>query len=59
MIDNENNIVTSHSTSLVPFIITDENIKLKDGKLSDIAPTILNIMNLKIPTEMTGENLVK
>ena len=59
MQDNEGNIVTSHSTSLVPFIVTDKNIKLKDGKLADIAPTILSIMNLEIPSEMTGESLIK
>ena len=59
MLDSEGNIITSHSLSKVPFIITDKNIKLKDGKLSDIAPTILKILNIKIPKEMTGEILIK
>ena len=59
MLDSEDNIITSHSLSKVPFIITDKNIKLKDGKLSDIAPTILKILNIKIPKEMTGEILIK
>ena len=59
MKDIDGNVVTSHSTSLVPFIITDKNIKLKDGKLADIAPTILDIMNIDIPVEMTGESLIR
>ena len=59
MLDEEGNVVTSHSTSLVPFIITDKNIKLKDGKLADIAPTILDLMDITIPSEMNGESLIK
>ena len=52
MLDEDNNVVTTHSTSLVPFIITN------DGKLSDIAPTILDLMGLDIPKEMTGLSLI-
>ena len=59
MLDENNNPVTTHSTSLVPFIITDNNLKLKDGKLADIAPTILDIMGIEKPVEMTGESLIK
>ena len=59
MIDEEGNTITSHSLSKVPFIITDKSITLKDGKLSDIAPTILKLLNIKIPEEMTGEILIK
>ena len=59
MLDEDGNIVTSHSTSLVPFIVTDKKLKLKDGKLADIAPTMLNIMGLEVPSEMTGESLIK
>ena len=61
MFDEYKNIVTSHTTSLVPFIITSNDYKLdenKVGKLADIAPTILEIMNIDIPSEMTGEVLV-
>ena len=58
MVDYNGNIITSHSTSLVPFILTDKNYKLKNGKLGDIAPTILNIMGIDIPKEMTGEVLI-
>jgi 2,3-bisphosphoglycerate-independent phosphoglycerate mutase len=48
---------TAHTKNRVPFLITDKKIKLKEGKLGDIAPTILKIMNLKVPEEMTGEAL--
>lgn len=54
MLDDDNNIITSHSLSKVPFIVTKENIKLKDGKLSDIAPTILYLLGIKVPKEMEG-----
>ena len=59
MIDENNNVLTSHTTNLVDFIITDENITLKDGKLADIAPTVLKLFNLPIPKEMTGEVLIE
>ena len=59
MLDDDGNVITSHSTSLVPFIITDKNIELKDGKLADIAPTILNMLDIEIPSAMTGEVLIK
>ena len=59
MLDENDNVITSHSTSLVPFIITLDNYELKNGKLADIAPTILDIMGIPIPNEMTGESLIK
>ena len=58
MLDEEGNKKTSHTTNLVPFIICDENYALKDGKLGDIAPTMLAIMGLDIPIEMSGEILI-
>lgn len=50
---------TSHTTNLVPVFLVGNNIigKLKNGKLADIAPTILSIMQLPIPSEMTGNIL--
>lgn len=59
MINEDNTINTNHTTNKVPFIITDKNISLKDGALCDIAPTILKIMNIDIPKEMTGKALIK
>ena len=53
---------TAHTTNLVPFIYVandTKNIKLTDGKLADIAPTMLKILGLDIPKEMTGNILIK
>ncbi len=58
MLDDNDNVITSHSTSLVPFIVTKEGIKVENGKLGDIAPTVLNLLGLEIPKEMTGNVLV-
>lgn len=58
MWDEKHVPVTSHTTSLVPFVITDDKIKLKNGKLADIAPTILDLLGLEKPTSMTGESLI-
>ncbi len=57
MLDDNNNVITSHSKSLVPFVVTDTKYEVKDGKLGDIAPTILNIMGINIPGDMTGDIL--
>ena len=59
MRNKDGSINTSHTTNKVPFIVTDKKLKLKDGKLSDIAPTILYLMGLDIPREMTGNILIK
>jgi len=58
MLDENDNVITSHTTNPVPFIITKEGIKLVPGKLGDIAPTILDLMNLEKPEEMTGKSLI-
>ena len=58
MLDDDNNIITSHTTNPVPFIITKKDLVLHSGKLGDIAPTILELMNLEKPKEMTGESLI-
>lgn len=58
MLDQNGTVLTAHSLNKVYFIITDEKYKLKDGKLGDIAPTMLKLLNLEIPTEMTGNILI-
>ncbi len=58
MLDDNNNPITTHTTSKVPFLICDKNYCPTNGKLGDIAPTILTIMNLDIPKEMTGNVLI-
>ncbi len=51
--------VTSHTTNPVHCIITKKGIELNNGKLADIAPTMLELLNLPIPSEMTGKSLIK
>ena len=59
MLDPEGNPITAHSTNPVPLIITDSAVKLKSGgKLADIAPTILEMMGIEIPSAMTGVSLI-
>jgi len=53
MINEQGEKVTTHTTSKVPFIITDKNVNLKDtGDLTMVAPTILEYMDIAIPEEM-------
>ena len=49
---------TSHTTNRVPLTIVGADVKLKEGRLSDIAPTILELMGLEQPKEMTGKSLI-
>ena len=50
---------TAHTTNLVPAILIGSNRKIKQiGRLADVAPTLLDIMNLPKPKEMTGESLL-
>lgn len=59
MWDSEHKPVTSHTTNPVPCIITKKGIKLNDGKLADVAPTMLELIGLPIPKEMTGNSLIR
>ena len=62
MAEEDGSIFTAHTTNPVPFIIVSEeykNVKLhNDGKLCDIAPTLLDMMKLPIPQEMSGKSLI-
>ncbi|WP_374949764.1 2,3-bisphosphoglycerate-independent phosphoglycerate mutase [Mucilaginibacter sp.] len=59
MINDDGSPNTAHTTNLVPCIVIDNDVKqVKDGKLGDIAPTILQILGVPIPAEMTGNVLV-
>ncbi len=49
---------TAHTLNPVPLILIGKNTPLRNGKLCDIAPTILKLMNLNIPQEMTGDVLI-
>ena len=50
--------MTAHTTNLVPFCIVGADVKLKDGRLCDIAPTMLDLMGLEKPAEMDGVSLI-
>ncbi|MCC5938427.1 MAG: 2,3-bisphosphoglycerate-independent phosphoglycerate mutase [Lunatimonas sp.] len=60
MLNEDGTPNTAHTTNLVPCIMVDKADKLAihDGKLGDLAPTILKLMNVEIPAEMTGEILL-
>ncbi len=60
MVNPDGSPNTAHTTNLVPCILASNNstYTIKDGKLGDLAPTILTIMGVAIPKEMTGEILV-
>lgn len=60
MIDDDGSAFTAHTTNLVPFAVVGKDCELREGgKLADIAPTMLEIMGIDIPSEMTGESLIK
>ena len=51
---------TAHTTNPVPLILVGkDNVRLKEGRLADLAPTMLEIMGLEKPQEMTGESLIE
>jgi 2,3-bisphosphoglycerate-independent phosphoglycerate mutase len=60
MINEDGTPNTAHTTNLVPCILVDDGYKggLKDGKLGDLAPTILTLMGIAIPKQMTGNILI-
>ena len=49
---------TAHTTNPVPFCIVGASVKLRDGRLADIAPTMLDLMGLNKPEEMDGSTLI-
>lgn len=61
MINEDGTPNTAHTTNLVPCILVDDSYKgkLKNGKLGDLAPTILTLMGLPIPSQMSGNVLLE
>ena len=58
MIDTEG-LHTAHTTNPVPFILLKKGLKLRDkGILADVSPTVLDLLNIDKPEEMTGESLI-
>ena len=59
MINEDGSPNTAHTTNLVPCVLIDKDYKnIKDGKLGDVAPTVLALLGVAIPAEMTGDVLV-
>ena len=60
MINEDGSPCTTHTTNKVPFIVTKKDLTLvKEGKLADIAPTILTLLNIPIPVEIDGNTLIE
>lgn len=60
MLDENGEPFTAHTTNPVPFIVVNYPCQVREsGKLCDIAPTMLKVMNLPQPAEMTGESIIK
>lgn len=59
MFDADGKVNTAHTTNPVPFAVCEKGIALANGRLADIAPTILQLMGLEKPAEMTGKSLIK
>ncbi|HAM81595.1 2,3-bisphosphoglycerate-independent phosphoglycerate mutase [Ornithinibacillus bavariensis] len=56
----EGNPMTAHTTNPVPVIVTKEDVELRDGGiLADLAPTLLDLLDVEKPKEMTGSSLIK
>ena len=60
LVDPEtNDVFTAHTTNPVPMIVIGAgDVKVKDGKLCDLCPTMLDMMGIDKPEEMTGESLI-
>ncbi len=58
MIDEKGGIHTAHTSNPVPFLFCKRGVLLRNGILADIAPTILEILGIEKPEEMTGKSLI-
>ncbi|MFD2613996.1 2,3-bisphosphoglycerate-independent phosphoglycerate mutase [Paenibacillus gansuensis] len=60
VIDENGKPFTAHTTNPVPFIVTSKNVTLREGGiLADIAPTMLDLLGIQQPAEMTGKTIIK
>ena len=58
--DEDGNPFSAHTTNPVPFLITNKNVILQEtGNLGDITPTMLELLGIKQPVEMTGKSMIK
>ena len=60
MIDpQDKSVFTAHTTNIVPLYVMGKDVKLKKGRLADLTPTMLDIMEIEKPAEMEGESLIE
>ncbi len=59
MIDERGGIHTAHTSNHVPFLVCEKGIRVRNGILADIAPTILELLGIEKPEEMTGKSLIE
>lgn len=60
MLNNDGSVCTTHSLAKVPFIVADSKVVLKEsGDLTNVAPTILDYMDISIPAQMTADSLIE
>ncbi len=55
----DKSVFTAHTTNIVPLYIMGKEVKLKKGRLADLTPTMLDIMEIEKPSEMEGESLIE
>ena len=58
MVDEDGGPFTAHTTNKVPFVVIGKDVKLHEGVLADIAPTMLQLLGIDQPAEMTGKSLI-
>ncbi len=52
--------MTTHTTNPVPVIVTKEGVEVRSGgRLADLAPTLIDLLGVEQPEDMTGESLIK
>ena len=58
IIDRNNKIITKNTLNKVPFIIMDKKVKLRNGNITSVAPTILSYMDITLPKEMKNTEII-
>ena len=58
MFNEDGSVHTAHTLNLVPVVLVGVDSKITNGKLADVAPTILDLMGLEKPIEMTGVSII-
>ena len=59
MFNEDGSAHTAHTLNPVPVVLVGSDLKITNGKLADVAPTILDLMGIEKPTEMTGVSIIR